>query len=142
MTDKSLTNQLLGYGLLFLGIFIMFFSSLQVYLVFTKRVSPVRFFNFPPITFDAASLVPQVGERIDLSQFVNLPGMQGVDLSRLQQNDTKVQPKQFELFSAAMLNDPANLGATVFLYGFVLNVGYKLAGLGVQLVRVIVVRAG
>lgn len=49
--------------------------------------------------------------------------------------------KPVELFSARDLNQTANITAQLFLMGFIAGIGEKLASLGVQLVRPIVVKA-
>lgn len=48
--------------------------------------------------------------------------------------------KPLELFSAHDLNQTANLGAQLLLMGFLAGIGQKLASLGVQLVRPIVIK--
>lgn len=45
-----------------------------------------------------------------------------------------------QIISAAMLNDTSNLAAHLFLMGFIASVGQKLASLGIQLIRPIVVK--
>lgn len=48
--------------------------------------------------------------------------------------------KPTELFPARDLNQMANISAQLFLMGFLAGIGQKLASLGVQLVRPIVIK--
>src|SRR3989344_4345816 len=105
-----MTEKILGYILITIGILIIFFSGYSVYQVFTKQEKPVQLFNFKGITLDtnqllAGSLPPEIAQ--------TLP---------------KNTPKQ-ELISADLLNDSSNLLMHLMFMGFILNVGYKLASI-------------
>jgi hypothetical protein len=45
-----------------------------------------------------------------------------------------------EIISATMLNDSSNIFAHLMLMGFIVSLGYKLANLGIQMLRPIVVK--
>lgn len=115
-----------GYGLLIVGILIMFFSLFQVYRVFTKKQPPVQFFHFEGVKIDLSKLMPQA----DTGVTDSIAKQFNIQIPKTQKT---VQPMETEIISAAMLNDSANLGATVFLMSFVLNFGSKLASIGVSL---------
>lgn len=117
-----MSEKVVGYSLLTIGIIIILFSVFNVYQVFTKQIKPVEFFNIP---------APQ----IDITQLIS--GSLPKDLTNIfESGETKKQ----EVISAAAVNDPLNLTAHLFLMGFVAGAGYKLGSLGVMLVRPIVVK--
>lgn len=109
-----MTEKIVGYSLLIIGVFVIIFCGLNVLFVFTGKALPIQPFNFP-------------GVSLDLSQSLGLPKTAGV--------------KPTELISADMLNQSSNLFTHLFLMGFLAGIGQKLASLGVQLVRPIVVKS-
>lgn len=114
-----MTEKVLGYILICSGLIAMILASLSVYSVFTKKSSPVKLFNFGPISLDASLLIPQ-----------DIPEGAG-DLLAQQSSGL---PKA-ELLPANVLNDSANIFAHLFLMGFIVSVGFKIASLGAMLVR-------
>lgn len=117
-----MSEKIIGYTLLSSGIAIILFSAFNVVFVFTKQAQPVQLFNFPAITFDmsqslTAGLPPQLAQAV------------------------KTSSKPTELISAEMLNQTSNIFAHLLLMGFLAGIGQKLASLGVQLVRPIVVKS-
>lgn len=115
----------MGYLLIILGVAVIAFAAANVYLVFTKQADPISLFEF-------------TGIELDLSQAtqVNLP-------SELQEAGIEItnQPSQKqEILPAGMLNATSNLLAHIVLMGFVVNVGYKIATIGTELVRPIIVK--
>lgn len=135
--SKQIINSVIGYGLLLIGVFVMILSVFQVYRVFTKQAQPIRFFNFPAVKMDLASLAPQ----LDTSALDSLKKQLNVGDIKLPTSDAEVSPrKETELISAEVLNGPANLGVYLLFMGFLMNFGYRLAGLGIKLVRPIVVK--
>ncbi len=113
-----MNERVVGYILLVVGIVLILGAGVATVMVFTKQMAPPQLFSGPGISLDpgqlTASLAPSTGEKLSL-------------------------PKQ-ELVSGELLNQTSNLFAFVFLAGFVASVGYKLASLGVLLVRPIVVK--
>ena len=88
-----MTEKILGYILLGLGIMTIIYSGLNVYAVFTKQTQPVKLFNFKGIGLDtsqilATSLPPEA------AQF-------------LKQNPDKPAPS--EIISAELINDTSNI---------------------------------
>lgn len=100
-----MSEKVIGYSLLVVGIIIIVFAAVNILAVFTGQAQPVQLFNFSPMAIALA------------------PGM-----------------KPVELFSARDLNQTANITAQLFFMGFIASIGQKLASLGVQLVRPIVVK--
>ena|SRR3990167_6125324 len=113
-----MSEKMIGYVLLILGIFVIIFSAVNITLVFTKQIQPVQLFSGAGISLDPATLLGN-----------SLPA--GVA--------TKTGAKQ-EIISGEFLNQTSNIFAHVFLMGFMASIGYKLSSLGVQLVRPIVIK--
>lgn len=103
-----------GYVLLAVGIVIILASALNIYLIFSGQTHPVKLFDFPAVN-------------LDLSSSLGLPS-------------TGVKNAPMELASPALLNDTTNLFAHLFLVGFFVNVGAKIASLGIELLRPVVVK--
>lgn len=107
-----MTEKIMGYLFLFVGVFLIVFSAIQVYFVFTKRIEPFELFKFKSVYVDASTFV----------------GM------KLPNNP------QIELLPAAMVNDPSNIIAHMLFMGFVASIGSRFATIGTQMARPIVVK--
>ncbi|KKS77677.1 MAG: hypothetical protein UV74_C0013G0136 [Candidatus Woesebacteria bacterium GW2011_GWB1_43_14] len=106
-----MSEKILGYILIFVGIGVIVFSALSAYRIFTKKTQPAKLFSFPAISLDAASLgLPTAGNA------------------------------KAEIIPSYVLNDSLNLFAHLFLMGFVAGIGNKLANIGTNLVRPIIVK--
>lgn len=108
-----MSEKIIGYTLLACGILVILFCAFNVYFVFTKQAQPIQLFNFPAVSFD-------------IGQSLGVP---------------TAATKPTELVSADMLNQTSNIFAHLFLMGFLASIGEKLAALGVNLVRPIVIKA-
>lgn len=117
-------EKIVGYLLIVTGLVVMILASLSVYSVFTKKSSPVNLFNFGPISLDASQLIPQ-----------DIPEGAGEIV-----NQQSAQLPKAELVPANVLNDSSNIFAHLFLMGFIVSGGYKVASLGTMLVRPINVK--
>lgn len=106
-------TKITGYVLLIIGILAIVFALTNVYLVFTKNSTPVDLF-----TFDAISL--------DFSEFAD----------ETPQDTNLVK----ELIKPEVINEPLNYAAYLLFMGFVASIGYKLASVGVMLLRPIKVK--
>ncbi len=106
MTIKYMSEKIIGYSLLAVGVLVIIFTAGSVFVVFTGKILPIQLFNLPAITLSLA------------------PGT-----------------KPVELMTADAINQTSNLAAHLFLMGFLAGAGQKLASLGVQLVRPIVIKA-
>lgn len=109
-----MSEKVTGYILLGAGLLVIIFAALNVYQVFTNQAKPVQVFKFEGIALDASSLIP-TDER--------------------PRNQAETQAPKMELISGSMINESSNLFIHLFLMGFVASVGYKIASLGVMLLR-------
>jgi len=116
-----MSEKVVGYILLAVGILIILVSAVSVVSVFTGQAKPVQLFNFPGISLDTSGALKSA-------------------LPEELRGSVKIPETKTEVISSEMINFPSNLFAHLFLMGFVAGVGQKLASLGVQLVRPIVVK--
>ncbi|OGM01905.1 hypothetical protein A2115_00460 [Candidatus Woesebacteria bacterium GWA1_41_8] len=123
MGTNQLSDRVVGYILFAAGILIILYSAFNVYKVFTKVFQPVELFNFAPIGLDASSLVGS-----------DLPPEQR-ELLRQSGGDTKL-----EIVPSAIINQTSNVLAHLLLMGFLASVGYKIANLGIMMLRPVVVK--
>ncbi|MFC1649916.1 hypothetical protein ACFL2C_04395 [Patescibacteria group bacterium] len=122
-----MTEKVVGYILLIIGLLVIIFTLVNVYGLVTGGVEAFEIFRF-----DAISL--------DLSQFsqgrVKLPAeLEEMGVSVEQPTGPSIQ----EIFPSAILNQTANFFIHLVILGFVASGGYKIASLGVQMTRPIVV---
>jgi len=111
-----MSEKVTGYLLLALGILLIFGSLAGIYTVFTGRTQPYPIFNLPAIT-------------LDLSGLMQAEGQEAQEVSESGAN------LQTELVKGDVLNKPMNLVAYLLFMSFLLNVGFKIGSLGVQLIR-------
>jgi hypothetical protein len=121
-----MSEKVTGYILLASGIAIILFSMFSLIFVFTKRAEPIQLFNLKGISLDASSLTPQM----DLS---NVPGV------KIPQKTQK--PPPIEIMPAESINFSANIFAHLMFMGFLISVGSKIATLGTNLLRPIIVKS-
>ncbi len=121
-----MSEKILGYILLVLGLMIMVGSAFSVYQVFTKKTKPVQLFNFSGINIDSAVLQPDLPNNIpaEFQQLANRP-----DLN-----------KPLEIVPPELLNDSSNIFAHLIFMGFLLSAGGKIAQIGTYLLRPIQVK--
>lgn len=106
-----MTEKVIGYTLLILGLGIILFSALNVYRVFTKQTEAVKIFSAEKTatsTKISGSAIPMGPELLGLAP------------------DT--------------LNSSLNFTFHLLFMGFIAGIGYKLASLGVSLIRPSVVK--
>lgn len=111
-----MTEKILGYLLITVGVAIIVYSAINVVNVFSKRSSPVKPLNLPGISLDMSKLV-------------------GGDITPEQKTQLENADLRAEIVKPELLNQPLNLAAHLFLMGFIASVGFKIASLGVMLVR-------
>ncbi|OGM20232.1 hypothetical protein A2955_01845 [Candidatus Woesebacteria bacterium RIFCSPLOWO2_01_FULL_37_19] len=112
-----MSERVLGYVLIVVGLIVIIFTAVNIYFVFTKKSEPVTIFNLPSISIDMSNLV-------------------GSEATPEQVADLKQSGKlKTELISSDVLNRPMNLIAHILLMSFMLNVGFKISSLGINLVR-------
>ncbi|KKR28940.1 hypothetical protein A2715_05860 [Candidatus Woesebacteria bacterium RIFCSPHIGHO2_01_FULL_39_32] len=112
-----MTEKVVGYIYIIAGTILMVLALVSVYMVFTKKMVPVNIFSLPGISIDLSSVAPEVPKELQETQGEAASGL------------------QTDLVAPEIINAPLNLIAHIILMGFVLNVGFKIASLGVQLVR-------
>lgn len=117
-----MNERITGYILLAAGILVMFGALIQVLLVFTGRIDP-----FPVFSIEAPKL--------SLSAF--MPQLPAGSLPV----PTTTSDQSLELLPTAEFNKMLNMSVAIFLMGFVLSFGFKIASLGVMMLRPIVVKA-
>ena len=122
-----MNEKTVGYALLSVGLIIMFYAMLQIYLVFTNQIKPIPIFSAQSASFDLSSLMQSLPT-------YNLPGNAPANL-KLPSKAGKV-----DLLSADTLNQTLNMTSEFFLMSFLVGFGGKIASLGITLVRPIVVK--
>ncbi len=129
-----MSEKIIGYLLLISGIVIIAFAAINVYWVFTGVTRPVNLFKFDGISIDtkAISNTPN----IDTS---NLSAQQAEIIGQIFKEDPD-KPTKIEIIPADIINQTANVFAQIILMGFIASIGYKIAGLGVLMLRPIVVK--
>lgn len=121
-----MTEKITGYVLVAVGLIIILFSGFSVYQVFTAKEKPVNLFHFEGISLNLSSLLGS-GE-----------GLTAEQQAALERQKAQIKPQ--EIVSSALLNDSSNIAAHMFLMGFIASIGYKIASLGIQFLRPIVVK--
>lgn len=119
-----MSEKVVGYSLLTVGIIIILLCGLNVFQIFNKQARPVQFFNFPGISIDLGSAISG-----------SLPPEQKA-LVALQMGDKAKQ----EIVPAEVLNDSSNVAIHLFFMGFLASIGYRIASVGVELIRPVIVR--
>jgi hypothetical protein len=118
-----MNEKIIGYILLVIGIITILSSALSVYQVFAKKGQPIQLFSFPSISVDATDLLGG-----------DLPPAQR-ELAQKQLGQAKI-----DILPADILNKTSNIIAHLLVMGFIVNVGFKLASLGVMMIRPIKVQ--
>lgn len=108
-----MSEKVIGYILLAVGLIVILVASYQVFQIFTGNAT-------------ALSVVQTTGINLDMSSFAPAGTIPA---------GTKAQ-----LLSASELDEFANLTLTYLLLTFLVSVGYKIASLGIQLVKTIEVK--
>jgi len=130
-------EKILGYVLVIAGIGIMLASGLNVYMVFTKKAEPVKLFTLQGISMDIAQLATS-GVQGQLSSFIK-DNQQNIPEQLLEQFNKPKEPSsnKQEIIPAAIINEPLNYMAHIFLMGFFVTIGMKIAQIGTMLIRTI-----
>ncbi len=125
MYHDYMGEKITGYLLLIAGLVVMFYCGYNVYQVLTRKSQPVQFFNFKGISINTNQI---------------LTGSLPPELKQYIQQDSSTSGQISEIVPAQILNDSSNLFAHFMLMGFFTSIGYKIASLGVMLVRPVVVK--
>ena len=136
--DRSAGNfhlyTLIGYLCLALGFIIIVADVFQTYRVFTKQDKPPQLFDFEGVKLDLAKLTPSLPMSDSVKKIMKDNNVNITQLSSGPSEPTEILPP-------AMINDVSNFGIFMFLVGFGLNLGYKVASIGVKLIRPIYIKA-
>jgi hypothetical protein len=123
-----MSEKITGYSLLSVGLVIMIFCVINIILVFTNQIKPFSYFNL------------DTGNNQTTSSSLNMNDL----ISKLQAGNTisadSLSLPKTDFLPAGSLDQILNLSTQFFLMTFILGFGYKLANLGVQLVRPINVK--
>ncbi|OGM29010.1 hypothetical protein A2801_04010 [Candidatus Woesebacteria bacterium RIFCSPHIGHO2_01_FULL_41_10] len=118
-----MSEKVIGYALLLSGLFVVIFAGISVYQVLTGKTEPAPLFSFGAVELSLDSIVaPENREALK-----QLAGSDEI-------------PKT-ELVSAELINDTTNVFAHVILMGFLVSIGGRIAGIGTNLLRPIIVKA-
>ena len=109
-----MSEKIVGYALLFLGLLLILITLISGYNLFTKATQPIQFFKFDEIAITIPNSVETSGTQLDLSQKITLPNT---------------------------IEGPLNMATHLFFLSFFVSVGAKIASVGTQLIRPIVVKA-
>jgi hypothetical protein len=114
-----MSEKILGYILIAVGVCVIIASAANVYSVFSGKARPIAPFNLGGISLDFGAMAPpEQKATLDAS---------GASLKT-------------ELIKPEVLNQPLNYAAHLLLMGFLASAGFKLASLGTMLVRPIKVK--
>lgn len=113
-----------GYVFLTTGVFIMVFTVVLVILAFTNIIHPTYFSVSPKST-------PSPTSNIDLNS-----------LSATGQPNLSALLPSLNIIPPGVLDNALNLSAHFLLMSFIGGFGYKLAMIGVNLIRPIVIKTG
>jgi len=114
-----MSEKIIGYILIGVGVLTISFSGLSVYQVFTKKTLPVALFSFKGISIDMSKMLS-----------ASLP-------AELRNSGVTLPPAQTEIIPAEMVNLPTNFLFHTILMGFLSSVGLKIAQVGTYMVRTI-----
>ncbi len=124
-----MSEKVSGYSLLFIGIIVMVFCVVNIFMVFTSKAKPFSVFNLSSNNSSSNSVTS-----LNIEDLLNQ--LQTSNESKL---NSFPQPN-IDILPPEVLNQSLNLTTHFFLMSFILGFGFKLASLGVQLVRPINVK--
>lgn len=124
---KYMSEKVSGYLLLLIGLAIMVVSVVNMFMVFTNKAKPFSVFNI------SSSSSININDIISELQKKNLSASPSA-------SNQIIAPPKLDILPPEVLNQTLNISSHFFLMSFILGFGYKLASLGVQLVRPINVK--
>ena len=121
-----MNEKIVGYVLLLSGIIIMFGALIEVLLVFTGKTNPIPVFTIeaPKLSLDA--FIPKLPDGSASPLSSTLP--------------TQNSNQSLELLPTKEFSKMINMSITLFLMGFLLSFGYKIASLGAMMLRPITLK--
>jgi|GEM_PF-1568113 len=122
-------EKIVGYSLLGFGIVIMLVAAFQIVLTLTGKAQPIQIFKTAP-----KAVVQSDTEGPDMSDPEGLlKQIQQDPFSLLHSGGTGASLPQ--IIDPTVINQMLNLTVYYFIMQFILGLGYKLASLGVQIIR-------
>ncbi|QQS44469.1 hypothetical protein IPM65_02635 [Candidatus Roizmanbacteria bacterium] len=118
-----MSERIIGYTLLGIGIIMIIITTFQIFSVFTGKATPIQVFK---VEKTSAKTQPSTTDLLEKLQ-------QG-DISALLDSGSGSIPG-LEVISPEAIYKMLNITVYYFLMMFLLNVGYKIASLGIQMVR-------
>lgn len=112
-----MSEKQIGYSLLAVGITIMSIALIIAIMLFTGYLKPFPLFNIPAPSINTGSMIPSIP---------GLPAAKGENI---------------EILPTKAFNDLLNLGIQFLLMTFIMSFGFKLADLGIKLLRPIKIEA-
>ncbi|MFI5265679.1 MAG: hypothetical protein ACHQT7_02950 [Candidatus Levyibacteriota bacterium] len=106
-----------GFVLLSVGLLVMVACVIIIIMTFIGSLSPIALFNIPAPSINTSAFMPSIP---------GLPKAAGTDI---------------QMIPTKPFNDLLNLGIEFMLMSFIMSFGFKLADLGVKLVRPIKITA-
>lgn len=122
-------DRITGYILLISGIVVMLFASIQLVLLIAGLVNPFRTFSFTEVfstTVEAVNLDQEQSPQAQ-SQAANQQIQQMQEQAQDYTGQMDINPK--------VVNDVLNFAVYFFAMAFAVNVGAKIADLGVRILR-------
>lgn len=106
-----MTEKQIGYMLLLIGITIMCIAVIIVIMLFSGSLKPFPLFNIPAPSFNTGAMMPSIP---------GLPAAKG---------------ETIEVLPTKAFNEMLNLGLQFLLMTFIMSFGFKIADLGIKLLR-------
>ncbi|MBI4136427.1 hypothetical protein HY469_00030 [Candidatus Roizmanbacteria bacterium] len=110
-----------GYVLLYGGLILILFATVNIILVLTAKIDPIAFYKPEDISLDFSWMIPSY----------QIPGL-----------PEAIRPEETQSPSvkSEVLANSLNVLLHLFLMGFLVNVGSRIATLGTNLIRPVIVK--
>ena len=111
-----------GYALLYGGLVLILFATVNIVLALTAKIEPIQFYRPEDVSLDISRMIPSY----------QIPGL-----------PEAIRPDEnlnTDSANSEVLSDSLNLLIHMFLMGFLVNVGSKIATLGTNLIRPLVIK--
>lgn len=121
-----MANKIFGYSLIIFGLIVIFYCGINVFLLITKQISAINYFNFDGIFIDASFIQQKIStlqKGIDISMIAP-----GLDI-------TNKTGSKIEIVTPEILNGMLNFIIHVAVMGFFVNVGSTVATLGTKILK-------
>lgn len=129
LNKKINFEKTIGYVLLLAGLTMIFMAVFLIFNVLTGKTKPpsVVSYSLPPIELGGLNSQLQIPEGLQLPEGFQLP------------EATPTSAGKFQIPNE-LINDSINTGFYFLLMSFIVSAGYKVAGIGVKLIKEIKVK--